>query len=135
LIERKDKKIRDLEEKNEKERSELHRVLKKCKDFDIERLNTMYEVHIQNETEKLEKTLETRKKDVEIFYEREVKEIQQLFKQQQQRKLTELEAEISDTQALINKILPKDDPHLISLLILSDIVKGTTYTNSLTLYS
>jgi isoleucyl-tRNA synthetase len=127
LLDKKADKLKSYEEKIVKERTELQRVLNRSKEFDIERLNTLYEVHIQNESEKLEKTLETSKREIEEFYDREVKEIQELFKEQQSRKLSELQADIRDTQVMIDKILPRDDPHLLSLLILSDILQGICF--------
>ncbi|KAL0489472.1 Set1/Ash2 histone methyltransferase complex subunit [Acrasis kona] len=124
LIKKREEHLSTYNTKIEKQKNDMLRVLTKCREFDVERINTLYDVHIQNETEKLQSNQDSKQTEIEEYYDREIKDAQILFRDQQAQKLSLVQNEIDEARNNIEMTLPRNDPSIISLLILCDIVKA-----------
>ena len=82
----------------------------------------MYEVHLQNEYEKLDRLMEIRSRDIDLFFEREIDRTSELFEQQQRLRIIKTEKELKESTLLHNEILPENG--LVTMLTLSDVVRS-----------
>ncbi|KAL9653472.1 hypothetical protein ABK040_002105 [Willaertia magna] len=123
LLKTKEKRIKEFEEKVEKYKEELVQTLEKCKEFDMDRLSMLYEIHKYNELEKADKLLKARKKEIDNFYKEEISKTTELFISQQVNRKDQIEADVKKCEDLLAEIYPKGA--MIPLLILSDLLQAT----------
>lgn len=118
----KKKRIDEITSRIESEKIEFRRILNKCKEFDMERLRILYEVHLQNEFQKLDRLLDIRTQELNAFYQKEIQRTSQMYEKQQSERKLQTENELKDATELMESILPKEG--LVTMLTLSDIVRS-----------
>ena len=127
LQEVKENHLKRFEENISRYKNELEQTLEKCKEFDMEKLRLLYEVHKYNELEKVDSLLEARKKDIEAFFEEEEKKTKELYAKQQTSRRTQISGDLVKCEKLLSEIFPSET--IVPLLILSDILEVSELKN------
>ncbi|KAG2375288.1 hypothetical protein C9374_009911 [Naegleria lovaniensis] len=128
LNEIKIKHLKRFEENIRRYKAELEQTMEKCKEFDMEKLRLLYEVHKYNELDKVDKLFEARKKEVDLFFDEEIRKTKELFSKQQTTRRNQISGDLVKYEKLLNEIFPKET--LVSLLILADLLQATELKNS-----
>jgi len=123
LMEAKEKNLQQFENNIAKYKKEMEQVMDKCKEFDIEKLKSIYDVHKYNEMVKIDKLFEKRKKEIDTFYEQEISKTSNLYYNQQRFRNNQISEDVSGCENLLAEIFPQEN--IVSLLILSDILKAS----------